>query len=143
MAPVWKTQPWYPTVLEMCKDFPLLIPQGRNLIKPTHPQSMLDVVPQLAVWNISGDNTKSNNFQRKLQSSCSHHGERNPLRHMTHSSRNGLAGAVKGVQVPFHALVNFLADLFLGYQYRSLNAYRSAISLVHDKVDGYVLVNIR
>ena len=104
VAPVWKTQPWYPTVLEMCKDFPLLIPQGRNLIQPTHPQAMPDVVPQLAVWNISGDNTKSNNFRRKLRSSCSHHGERNPPRHMTHNSENGLAGAVKGVQIPFHAL---------------------------------------
>ena len=34
-------------------------------------------------------------------------------------------------------VVNFLAHLFQeGYQYRSLNAYRSAISSVHDKVDG-------
>ena len=34
-------------------------------------------------------------------------------------------------------VVNFLADLFSqGYQYRSLNAYRSAISSVHDKIDG-------
>ena len=34
-------------------------------------------------------------------------------------------------------VVNFLAHLFEeGYQYRSLNAYRSAISSVHDKVDG-------
>ena len=34
-------------------------------------------------------------------------------------------------------VVNFLADLFKqGYQYRSLNAYRSAISSVHDRVEG-------
>ena len=34
--------------------------------------------------------------------------------------------------------MNFLADLFKqGYQYRSLNSYRSAISSVHEKVDGY------
>ena len=34
-------------------------------------------------------------------------------------------------------VVNFLAQLFeQGYQYRSLSAYRSAISSVHDKVDG-------
>ena len=34
--------------------------------------------------------------------------------------------------------MNFLAELFSqGYQYRSLNAYRSAISSVHDKADGY------
>ncbi len=35
-------------------------------------------------------------------------------------------------------VVNFLAYLFeQGYQYRSLNSYRSAISSVHEKVDGY------
>ena len=35
-------------------------------------------------------------------------------------------------------MVNFLAQLFeQGYQYRSLNAYHSAISSVHEKVDGY------
>ena len=34
-------------------------------------------------------------------------------------------------------MVNFLAELFAkGYQYRSLNAYRSAISSIHQKVDG-------
>ena len=33
--------------------------------------------------------------------------------------------------------MNFLSHLFReGYQYRSLNAYRSAISSVHDRVDG-------
>ena len=35
-------------------------------------------------------------------------------------------------------MVNFLAHLYgEGYQYRSLNAYRSAISSVHTKVDGF------
>ena len=34
-------------------------------------------------------------------------------------------------------VVNFLAGLFSeGYQYQSLNAYRSAISSTHDNVDG-------
>jgi len=33
--------------------------------------------------------------------------------------------------------MNFLASLFeQGYQYRSVNSYRSAISSVHEKVDG-------
>ena len=42
------------------------------------------------------------------------------------------------VSGPVSEVVNFLADLFeQGYQYRSLNSYRSAISSVHDKVDGY------
>ena len=38
---------------------------------------------------------------------------------------------------PVSAVANFLASLFQdGYQYNSVNAYRSAISSVHEKVDG-------
>ena len=38
---------------------------------------------------------------------------------------------------PVEDIINFLAQLFKeGYQYRSLNSYRSAISAVHSKVDG-------
>ena len=42
------------------------------------------------------------------------------------------------VSCPIGEVVNFLAHLFeQDYQYRSINAYRSAISSVHEKVDGY------
>lgn len=38
---------------------------------------------------------------------------------------------------PISEVANFLASLFHeGYQYSSINAYRSAISSVHDRVDG-------
>ena len=38
---------------------------------------------------------------------------------------------------PVSEVANFLASLYgEGYQYNSVNAYRSAISSVHDKVDG-------
>ena len=38
---------------------------------------------------------------------------------------------------PVEDIINFLAELFKdGYQYRSLNSYRSAISAIHSKVDG-------
>ena len=39
---------------------------------------------------------------------------------------------------PITEVLNFLADLHKqGYQYRSLNSYRSAISSVHEKIDGH------
>lgn len=39
---------------------------------------------------------------------------------------------------PVSTVMNFLAHLFKeGYQYRSLNAYHSAVSYVHEIVDGY------
>jgi len=42
------------------------------------------------------------------------------------------------IEGPVEDVTNFLADLFKeGYLYRSLNSYRSAISALHSKVDGY------
>ena len=71
---------------------------------PTGLQAMPDIIPQLAVWSISGNVTKSNNFRRKLHNSCSLRGEKNPQKHMIHNFRSGLAGSVQGVQIPFDAL---------------------------------------
>ncbi len=41
---------------------------------------------------------------------------------------------------PVIEVVNFLANLYKeGYHYRSLNSYRSAISSVHERADGYTV----
>ena len=65
-----------------------------NLIQASHTLAMPHVTPQLAVWIISGDDTKSSSFWRKLQNSCSHHGERSHPGPMIRNSRNGLPGVV-------------------------------------------------
>ena len=66
---------------------------------------------------------KQKHFQKRLQTSCCHPGGRIPPPHM--------------ISCPINDIVNFLAELFQkGYQYGSLNSYRSAISSVHEKVDG-------
>ena len=45
--------------------------------------------------------------------------------------------SVDPVSCPVEEVVNVVADLFTqGYQYRSLDAFRSAISSVHNKVEG-------
>ena len=42
------------------------------------------------------------------------------------------------IEGPVEDVANFLADIFKeGYLYRLLNSYRSAISVLHSKVDGY------
>uniref|UniRef100_A0A1X7TZF1 Uncharacterized protein n=1 Tax=Amphimedon queenslandica TaxID=400682 RepID=A0A1X7TZF1_AMPQE len=55
-------------------------------------------------------------FEAKLQTSSSVHGGQKQISHVTHYSGNGIAGVLNGVPIPFQHL--------------------SAISLVHEKVDG-------
>ena len=101
VAPVWKTQPWYPLLLSMLVQCPYLISQGPEVIVH-QPQPVLDT--QLAVWNISGRDTESRNFRRTLPRSCSSLGEPRPTRLTTHCSQSGIAGVVNGTQIPFLAL---------------------------------------
>ena len=91
VAPVWKTQPWYPLLLEML----VAIPRPIN-----HHQIMLNrgpPVPQLVVCHISGRDTNTKSFQRKLLPSCSNHRELRPTSLTTHSLASGITGVVQEV----------------------------------------------
>ena len=101
VAPVWKSQPWYPTLLLMLVDYPRLITSNHQVMLNQDPSMML---PQLAAWRISGRDTEVNTFRRKLQTSCSNHGEPKPTGHMTHYSPSGNAGVLNGVQIPLLVL---------------------------------------
>ena len=65
VAPVWKNQPWYPILLEMLVDFPILLPHTEELIIPIHPEGVPAVLPQLAVWLISGNATKTKKILKR------------------------------------------------------------------------------
>lgn len=114
-----------------------LIPPQEDLLQRGQDHRGMDITPQLAIWPVSGRSmevtaaseltlaswrTKSSqtydSLFRKWASWCS---ERD---------HNPISGSVADV-------ANFLAYLHKeGYQSRSLNAYRSDISSVHDLVNG-------
>ena len=100
IAPVWKTQPWYPLLLTLLTECPYLI----NVDIPAVYQEQSTLNPQLAVWNISGRDTETRSFQRKLPHSCSNHGEKRPISLTTHSLGDGIAGVVSGKLIPFRVL---------------------------------------
>ena len=52
IAPVWRTQSWYPLLLKMLTDFPQLLPRTEDLvISSTEKEFIMPAgVPQLAVW---------------------------------------------------------------------------------------------
>lgn len=104
VAPVWKAQAWYPVLLNMLTHTPLLIPQRGDLIQATHPESLPEVTPTLAMWGVSGNVAKNAGFLRELRNSSWHHGGKNPSRHMTRSLGNGSTGVVDGTVIPFHVL---------------------------------------
>ena len=48
VAPIWKSQIWYPTLLGMVMQEPLLLPASPELIQPTHRVNKPNISPTLA-----------------------------------------------------------------------------------------------
>ena len=101
VAPVWKSQPWYPLLLSMAVECPYLIQEDREIMLN---QDRAIMSPQLAVWSISGKDIEARSFRRKLPPSCSSRGDRRPINLTTHSSAGGIAGVIEGTPIPFRAL---------------------------------------
>ena len=140
VAPVWKTQPWHPTLLHMLIDLPCLIPQEQEVMISRDSNAL---APQLGVWNISGRDIQISSFWRKLHCTSLILQSWRPKTNKSYDSlfyrwhswchRQGedpFSGPITGV-------ANFMADLHVykeGLQYNSLNMYCSAISSVDEKI---------
>ena len=106
ITPLWKTQPWYPLLLELLEDLPRRIPPQPDLVVMPQGQEFLmqQGVPQLVAWPVSGNPIHHEDFLRKLQTSCLHHGETKLTPIMTPHFQSGLAGVSRGVEIPFQDL---------------------------------------
>ena len=106
IAPVWKAQAWYPVLLALLVDYPCLLPAVESTILQIHtiPLPIKGHEVQLAVWPISGDHVRRDNFQRRLLTSSWHHGDQSHRAITTHSFTSGSAGVRSGIEVPFKDL---------------------------------------
>jgi hypothetical protein len=85
IAPVWNAQVWYPQMLEMLTDFPILLPTYPLMLQSPkgegHPLVMSEHL-QLAALKVSGDMTSAQLFQGQLQPLCKMRGGQGPRRLM-------------------------------------------------------------
>ena len=106
VTPVWPSQAWYPAVLQMLIDRPILLPNWSNLLQLPHSGQLhpLRDQLQLAVWTLSGIDCRVREFLRgqpRLSVSLGPRGQRNSTnRH----GPNGKAGVVNGRSILFKHL---------------------------------------
>jgi len=101
VAPVWKGQPWYPVLLQMLFDYPRQLPRNQEVFQGSPHRAQMEFLPQLGVWPISGRDLEVQTFQKKLKSFSLHHGEVRHRDPMIPISRNGWAGVLNGIVIPF------------------------------------------
>ena len=107
IAPVWRSQPWFPALLELLVDFPLILPRLPMLLsdplgKP-HPLMATGQL-QLAAWKLSGIDNRQRAFQAKLRNCWQQDGAGAQTLHMNVLGGDGIAGALNGKLIPFHVL---------------------------------------
>jgi hypothetical protein len=113
VAPVWPTQPWYPLLLQLCVDLPLLFPMSPQLLikgEQSHPLSN----HQLAGWKLSANPMKQQTFQKRLETFCWRPGDKTPVVPMPLLGVTWLAGVINEKLIHFQHLYNlsysFLQD---------------------------------
>ena len=103
VAPVWETQPWYPLLLQLCVDFPRLLPQPVDLLTrqgENHPLTHL----QLAGWLVSTVHTQRQAFLQRLEHCSWQHGGKTLQVPMGQLGKSGLAGVITNRLIPFQPL---------------------------------------
>lgn len=102
ILPHWPTAPWFPVMLRMLVDQPVLLPKGRRTLRQAHsdePHPLYRKM-QLVACVLSGNPTKAQVFRQKLYRSSCRHGE-SPRRDSTILTfQSGEFSAIDGVSIP-------------------------------------------
>ena len=106
ITPLWHTQAWFPTLLELLADYPILLPQVQQIIVPS-PNCVgpvQETAPQLVAWMVSGKDSELGKFQIELSTSSSAPGGRKPTQITIQHGDHGKVGAPHEVFVPFRQI---------------------------------------
>lgn len=107
IAPFWSGQPWFPLLLEMCIDHPVLLPKTTHLLTDTNglPHPLMENGSlKLGAFLVSVNLSKQRDYQAGLPLFLWNPDVKVQPR-LTHiTGRNGVAGVVKGKRVPLVAV---------------------------------------
>lgn len=103
VTPVWEMQSWFPLLLELCVDQPLLLPPSPNLLTREQEQHPLqDLV--LAAWLVSANSSRQTAFRTKLKPFSCPLGVNPQQPVMTLLGNGGLAGVYQNKLIQFQHL---------------------------------------
>lgn len=105
VVPQWHSQAWYPVLMGSLVDYPLRLPNHRDLLQNPHNQAHPLVIQgslQLLACRVSGVVTQQQEFQRKLQNFYWQGGAKGQIQPMNLDGEDGFAGVVNGKLISFH-----------------------------------------
>jgi len=106
LAPLWITQPWFPRLMELLVDNPVIIRKKKGLLvhptlKVRHP---LEDKLKIVVCKVSGEPLENEAFRKRLPTSLCHLGNQAPKSSTVHSLTDGFHTVVKNKLISFQHL---------------------------------------
>jgi len=107
ITPAWQTQAWYPIVLQMSVQNPIILPQYQDLLQ--NPQGEFHPLLrnrslELVAWTVSGKICKIKEFQRKLPTLSLRPGEEAQGLITNRPGVSGVAGVIGSKLIHFDVL---------------------------------------
>jgi hypothetical protein len=107
ICPVWPGQPWFPILLELACDVPLLLHSSHNLLVSAtgvaHP--LLQTVSlQLATWKLSGKISEGRDFRNLWSAYFWPETVPQHTRHINRRGEIGFIGVLDGTRIPCQSL---------------------------------------
>ena len=106
ILPLWPTQIWYSVILELLIDNPVILPRKRKLLSLPAVDKVHPLINQMTLiaCRISGNRTKTEDFQKKLQASSWLLGDKVRKNSMLPIFEDGYVSVVRGKLVRFNRL---------------------------------------
>ena len=107
VAPIWTAQSWWPLLLNLLIEQPVLLPSSRHLLRdPADPQRIHPMFPRLhlAVFHVSGDSTKQWEFQTLLRKFSFRHPANLQGKRINQLGDAGVAGVLRERLILFQHL---------------------------------------
>lgn len=144
ITPFWRSQVWFPDLMSLLVEHPILLPGMRELILDPE-GNVHDLVVngqlRLMAWLISGEFGRCRDYRERLRALSQNLGHGVQPRYINQLGEDGLVGVVRDldpVSAPVVEVVNYLSNLFRsGLAYNTVNINRSAISSGHVLVGGF------
>ncbi|VDH88857.1 Hypothetical predicted protein [Mytilus galloprovincialis] len=107
IVPFWPTQSWFPKLLEMLIDFPVVLPLCNDLLflphsKEFHPMNKRKLF--LTACLVSGKASSIKGFHERLQESSLILGENRQTNNTIFAGKNGVFGVHQNKLIPLHHL---------------------------------------
>jgi hypothetical protein len=104
IIPVWQTAAWFPQLLRLLSDVPVLLPRRNRLLQLVGAEGRLHPLHRqlrLAACRLSGSVSKHKVFMGKLQTSSWHHGGQTHKDNISHTCGVGNNFVLNGIVIPF------------------------------------------